>query len=103
MIIVQGVFQVAPANTKAFLAETVETQRISRAEPGCIEYVFAADPLEPGRIVLSERWETRALLDAHIDALVRRRAAEAEAGATPMEPISREVFFFKATEFDLNP
>ena len=34
--------------------------RTSRAEAGCLEYTFSADPLEPGRVVLFERWESQA-------------------------------------------
>lgn len=102
MIIVQGVFQIEAKEREQFLAQSLETQRISRAEAGCIEYVFAPDPVESGRIVLSERWESRADLDAHIAALNTRRDAEAETGTTRVKPSSREVVFFEATEFSLN-
>lgn len=100
MIIIQGVFTLEPGDRDTFIAESQETQRISRAEPGCIEYVFAVDPLEANRVVLSERWETRADLDAHLTALFARRKAEAEAGAgaTPLAPLTRVVKFFEATE-----
>lgn len=101
MIVVQGVFRVAPEDRERFLAESVETQRISRAEPGCVEYAIAADPVEPDRVVLTERWERRTDLDAHIEALTARRRAAAEAGATPLRPVSRDVAFFEATPIDV--
>ena len=66
MIIVGGTFEVDPAQRDAFLAERHERMRTSRAEAGCIEYTFAADPLEPGRAILFERWEDQASLDAHL-------------------------------------
>jgi quinol monooxygenase YgiN len=66
MIIVGGTFEVDPAQRDEFLAERAERMRTSRAEPGCIEYTFAADPLEPGRVILFERWEDQASLDAHL-------------------------------------
>lgn len=66
MIIVGGTFEVDPAQRDAFLAERAERMRTSRAEAGCIEYTFAADPLEPGRVILFERWEDQASLDAHL-------------------------------------
>ncbi len=47
MIIVQGVFRVRADERDRYLAESVDTQRISRGEPGCLEYVLAADPLDP--------------------------------------------------------
>jgi quinol monooxygenase YgiN len=101
MIIVQGVFRVTADDRERYLAESLETQRVSRGERGCIEYVVAADPLDPQRVVLSERWATRADLDAHLDALRARRAAAAEAGATPSAPVSREIRFFEATPIDV--
>ncbi len=101
MIVVQGVFRIAEEDCEQYLAESLETQRISRSEPGCLEYVIAADPHEPSRLVLSERWETRADLDVHVEALMARRAAAAEAGATPLAPLSREVSFFEADPIDV--
>ena len=58
MIVVQGVFRVHEAERERYLAESAETQRISRSEPGCLEYVLAADPLDAQRVVLSERWSS---------------------------------------------
>ena len=101
MIVVQGVFQVRAADREQYLADSAETQRISRAEPGCLEYVLAADPLDTERVVLSERWSSRADLDAHIKALVARRTAGAAEGATPVSPLSREVTFFEASPIDV--
>ena len=100
MIVVQGVFEIAEHERERFLAESLEAQRISRAENGCIEYVFAADPLDSVRVVLSERWETRADLDAHIAALTKRRA-DASTDADRVAPLSRDVVFLEATEFSL--
>jgi quinol monooxygenase YgiN len=68
MIVVGGEFEVDPAQRDAFIAERVEAMRRSRAEAGCLEYTFAADPLEPGRVVLYERWTDQASLDAHLAA-----------------------------------
>ncbi len=66
MIIVSGTFEVDPAQRDAFLAERHDRMRTSRAEAGCLEYTFSADPLEPGRVVLFERWEDQASLDVHL-------------------------------------
>ena len=101
MIIVQGEFRVAEADREQYLNESAETQRISRAEPGCLEYVLAADPLDAERVVLSERWSSRAELDAHVEALVARRAVAATEGVTPLAPLSREVAFFEASPIDV--
>ena len=69
MIIVGGTFEVPAAQREAFIAERVAMIRRSRAEAGCEEYTFAADPVEPGRVVLYERWTDQAALDAHLGEL----------------------------------
>jgi len=38
----------------------------TRAEPGCIEYNYAEDVIDPGLIRVSEVWETREHLAAHL-------------------------------------
>jgi quinol monooxygenase YgiN len=69
MVIVGGVFEIEPGDRDAFLAGRLESMRASRAEAGCLEYTMSADPLEPGRLVLFERWADQASLDAHLAAL----------------------------------
>ena len=66
MVIVSGVFEVEPSERDDYLAGRVDAMRRSRAEDGCLEYVFAADPVDPGRIILYERWASQAALDAHL-------------------------------------
>jgi quinol monooxygenase YgiN len=69
VVIVGGSFEVDPEEREAFLAERYHVMRTSRLEDGCLEYTFAADPLEPGRVILFERWESQAALDAHLAAI----------------------------------
>lgn len=69
MLIVAGTFQVDPASRAAFLAGREEMMARSRAEPGCITYVYSADPLEPGLVHLFERWESADALAAHLAAM----------------------------------
>ena len=68
MVIVIGTFVVDPDRRAEFIAERHERMRTSRAEAGCLEYTFAADPLDPGRVLLTERWADQAALDAHLAA-----------------------------------
>jgi quinol monooxygenase YgiN len=84
VIIVGGQFKVDPAQREAFLRERHELMRTSRGEDGCLEYTYAADPLEPDRVILFERWESQEALDAHLAALavtttVASRSAEVKA------------------------
>jgi len=89
MVIIQGTFRVAPGDREAFIAQSADTMTVVRTEPGCLEYVMAADPLEPDRVILSERWESRDHLDEHVRALVRRHQEAAErsdpAGVAPTQ------------------
>lgn len=69
MVIVAGVFTVDTGQREAFLEGRKALMAHSRAEQGCVEYTFAADPLEDGRVVLFEKWLTQADLDAHLAGL----------------------------------
>jgi quinol monooxygenase YgiN len=91
MIIVGGTFEVAPDEREQFLADRLDAMRSSRGEAGCLEYTFCADPLEPGRVVLFERWETQAHLDVHLATL--RSGAPAAGGVAPQ---SVSVVFYDA-------
>jgi quinol monooxygenase YgiN len=72
MLIVAGEFRVEPEHREEFLRRREELMRSSRAEAGCIDYVFSPDPLEPGRVVLFERWESDEALAGHLRALRER-------------------------------
>lgn len=99
MIIVQGVFRVDPAERDAYLAQSVEAMQRSRAERGCLEYVFAADPVEADRVVLSERWASQEELDEHIAGMGRRRQEPADRGDAPppVKVLSREVAMYEVS------
>jgi quinol monooxygenase YgiN len=76
MLIVGGTFEVEPDQREAFLAGRLDGMRTSRAERGCLEYTLSADPLDPSRVMLFERWADQASLDAHL-------AVPREAPASP--------------------
>ena len=66
MIVVVGQFR--------FPAERMDEARgvmrtvieATRAELGCIQYNYGEDVLDPGLIRVSELWQSRAQLDAHM-------------------------------------
>lgn len=93
MIVVAGNFEVEPERRDEFLASRADAVHRSRAESGCLDYVFSADPLEPGRVVLFERWADQASLDAHIAALRARDEAP------PVPVLSREVLRYQVSSF----
>lgn len=90
MVIVAGVFTMDPNKREAFLAGRMDLMRVSRAEKGCIEYTFAADPLDPGRVVLFEKWETQEDLDAHLAAI----PAPASDAPPHVEPTSSSIVIY---------
>ncbi len=69
MIIVAGYFVVDPGQREQFLLSRTGMMRTARSETGCITYAFSADPLDASRVLLFERWETKADLAAHLAAL----------------------------------
>ncbi len=79
MVIVGGSFEVDPSKREEYLATHHDLMRRSRAEPGCLEYTFSADPLDPSRVLLFERWATQGDLDAHLAA--SRAAPDSAAGS----------------------
>ncbi len=93
MVIVGGWFEVDPSARAAFLAERVDAMVRSRAEPGCIDYVIAADPVDPGRAVLFERWESQADLDAHAAASRQRPRSDAPS----VVPTAVSIFVYDVT------
>jgi quinol monooxygenase YgiN len=69
VLIVAGAFEVAPEEREEFLAKRHESMVRTRDEKGCLEYVLSADPVDPTRVVLFERWEDQAAFDAHLAGL----------------------------------
>jgi Antibiotic biosynthesis monooxygenase len=69
MVIVAGYFDVDPARREEFISERVESMARSRAEPGCITYAFSGDPIDLGRVLLFERWESKEALAVHLGVL----------------------------------
>jgi quinol monooxygenase YgiN len=68
VIIVAGHFVVDPDQREQFLRSRADLMRTSRSEAGCVTYAFSPDPLDPGRVLLFERWETKAALAGHLAA-----------------------------------
>jgi quinol monooxygenase YgiN len=64
MIIVSGRIYVRRGRRDAFLAASMEAVMAARRSSGCLEFVVAADPIEPDRINVYEQWESEAQLEA---------------------------------------
>jgi quinol monooxygenase YgiN len=64
MVIVAGHLVVDPQDRETYLAGCVDVMRQARRTPGCLDFAISADLLEPGRINIFERWESRAAVEA---------------------------------------
>ena len=80
MLIVAGTFELDPNDRDAFLAGRVDAMRSTRTEPGCLEYALSADPVDPTRVMLFERWEDQAAFDGHMVAV---QSAPRSSGPAP--------------------
>ena len=65
-VAVIGQFRIPAGNLAAARPLMIAVMQASRAEDGCIEYNYAEDLLEPGLIRVSEVWESREQLAAHL-------------------------------------
>ena len=81
MLIIAGELHVDPADRDRYLAATADVAPQARAFPGCLDFVQAADPVEPDRINVYERWES----DEALLAFRSQGGADDESpdGATP--------------------
>jgi quinol monooxygenase YgiN len=61
-----GHVDVDPAVRDRVVESTAELQLATeRDEPGCVVYTIGADPANPGRIRITELWESAEALGAH--------------------------------------
>ena len=56
MLIIAGVLRVAAEDRDGYLSATFDVAVQARAAPGCLDFVQAADPVDPERINIYERW-----------------------------------------------
>jgi quinol monooxygenase YgiN len=66
MIIVVGQFRIPAERMEEARPLMRKVMEATRKEDGCIEYNYAEDVLDPGLIRVSEVWESRAQLGAHL-------------------------------------
>ncbi|MFC3965217.1 putative quinol monooxygenase [Nocardia jiangsuensis] len=88
MVIVAGHISVDPADRESYLAGCVTVVEQARRAPGCLDFSISADPVDPGRIVVFEHWESQA-------------AVEAFRGSGPGEDQSAQVLSASVAEYDI--
>lgn len=64
MLIIAGHVRVAEADRDAYVTAHHDLVARCRRAAGALDVVIAADPLDPGRVNVLERWESQDALDA---------------------------------------
>ena len=64
MVIVAGRVTVEPQQREAYLASCVSVVERARGAAGCLDFAITADPIDPGRVNVFERWESQAALES---------------------------------------
>ncbi len=77
MLLIVGTVRLPPRNLAAARPAMRRMVEASRAEVGCLLYVYAEDLFDPGLIHVKEVWEDQAALYRHSEAphLIEWRAA----------------------------
>ncbi|MEI9851140.1 MAG: putative quinol monooxygenase [Sphingomonas sp.] len=65
MIVIVGSFRVDPARVAEARPVMAAMIAASRAEPGCLDYSYSEDVLDPGLVRVIERWTDRGALFHH--------------------------------------
>jgi quinol monooxygenase YgiN len=76
MIIIAGTLRVNPTDRVLYLERASAATALARSTPGCLDFAQSADPVEPDRINIFERWESD-------DALVAFRSLPDDGVLTP--------------------
>ena len=63
MVIVAGHITVEPQQRESYLAGCVSVVERARGAAGCLNFAITADPINPGRVNVFERWESQAALN----------------------------------------
>ena len=66
MIVVVGQFRLPASRMDEARPAMAKVMLATRAEAGCVQYNYAEDVLDPGLIRVSELWQSRAQLAAHM-------------------------------------
>lgn len=85
-VIVTGEVPIRPDAAEAFARAAADMARAARAEPGCLVYVMAIDPLDPSIVSIFEVWRDIASFTGYAGSdyatTYARRTADLRAGPT---------------------
>ena len=67
MVIVAGHITVEPQQRESYLAGCVSVVERARGAAGCLDFAITADPIDPGRVNIFERWSSQAAVESFRD------------------------------------
>ena len=92
MLIIAGSLSVDPEDRDAFLALNRDVVERARQALGCFDFVQAADPVDPSRINIFERWDT----EEHL--LAFRGAGQPESDSPPIQSAAVKRYVISSVE-----
>ncbi len=92
MLIIAGSLFLGPDHRSDFLAANAAVVGQAREAPGCLDFVQAADPVDPTRINIFERWDT----EEHL--LAFRGAGQPESDSPPIESAAVKRYVISSVE-----
>jgi quinol monooxygenase YgiN len=92
MLIIAGQLILDPNHRAAFLAANTEAVVQARQAAGCFDFVQAADPLDPSRVNIFERWDT----EEHL--LAFRGTGQPASDSPPIESADVKRYVISAVE-----
>ena len=90
----------AKTNSETILAlkDVINTLEVeTKKEKGCIDYAFSVDISNPSIVRISELWEDRGSLEAHLTTV----HVDNFRNAMAQNPMDVEAHFYKVTEFNI--
>jgi quinol monooxygenase YgiN len=92
-IIFAGHLDFAPSGCEGWLAHAIDFAEEALKNPGCLDFVVAADPTVASRLFIFQRFESRAALEAHVATApyAKFHAAVAEINVTNRNILEYEV------------
>ncbi|MGY1698135.1 putative quinol monooxygenase [Geodermatophilus sp. SYSU D00766] len=88
MLVVAGHVDVDPAHRDSYLSGCVAVVEQARRSTGCLDFALSPDLIDPGRVNVYERWESR-------------DAVEAFRGSGPGEDQSAAMLSASVAEYDV--
>ena len=98
MIVVNARIEATPETVTALKDAILAMQNATLEEQGCEDYTFSVELANPGAIRVTERWTTKADLQAHFATPHMATLQTAMQAHSPMEVIAH---FYEATEIDM--